>query len=65
MAEINLRGAGFKQASVRLGDLENGSGGIAGYDAKPAKKTDNPAGRWNYTEVRIADGKATVWQNGV
>ncbi len=65
MAEINLRGAGFKKASVRLGDLENGSGGIVGFAAEPAKNTDNPAGRWNYTEVRVADGKATIWQNGV
>lgn len=65
VAAINLRGADFKKATVQLGNPEQGSGVIAGYDAKPTQNTDNPAGHWNYLEVRIADGKVTVWQNGV
>ena len=28
------------------------------------KELDNPAGQWNYLEVRVADGKASVTQNG-
>jgi hypothetical protein len=47
---------------VGLGESRNGSGGVNG--SKPVKKVDNPVGQWNYLEVRVKDGKATVWLNG-
>jgi hypothetical protein len=49
---------------VRLGDLESGSGEMPGLSLKPSKKLDNTLGQWNYLELRVSGGKATVWLNG-
>jgi hypothetical protein len=57
-------GLGKAEAKVRLGDGVDGSGGVGGADARPAKKADNPQGQWNYLEVRRKGGKATAWLNG-
>lgn len=62
---ILLRGNRTARASVELSDRDEGSGGLNGGRVKPVKKADNPAGQWNYLEVRLLGGKATVWLNGV
>ncbi len=59
---VLLRGA--VDSLVRIGDLDGGSGELAGSGAKPLMKLDNPPGQWNYLELRVAGGKATVWLNG-
>jgi hypothetical protein len=59
---VALRGARSGRAVVRLGELAEGSGGLAG--ARPARQSDAPAGEWNYLEARVQAGKATVWLNG-
>lgn len=61
---IALRGPSAAGASVRFGDLEEGSGGVEGASIKPAKKADVPLGLWNYLEVRLAGSKLAVWLNG-
>jgi 3-keto-disaccharide hydrolase len=47
---------------VGVGEGRDGSGGVN--RSKPSKKLDNPVGQWNYLELRVKDGKATVWLNG-
>lgn len=31
----------------------------------PAKASENPAGEWNHTVIRLKDGELTFWLNGV
>ena len=62
---VSLRGAKADKTLVHLGDLEGGSGELPGLAVKPSKKVDNTLGQWNYLELRVAGGKATVWLNGV
>ena len=62
-SRIDIRLDGKNRGNVvELGESRNGSGGVNG--SKPLKKVDNPVGQWNYWEVRVKDGKATVWLNG-
>jgi hypothetical protein len=61
---VFLRGREAGKSLVNIGDLEGGSGELPGPGAKPAKKLDNPLGQWNYLELRVAGGKATVRLNG-
>jgi hypothetical protein len=60
---VALRGAASEKAIVQLGGA-GGSGGLPGYDKKPGQKADNSSGQWNYLELRMSGGKATVWLNG-
>lgn len=57
---VGLRGDS-ESAVVRLGSAD-GSGALG--SQKPAKKLDVPAGQWNYLEVRVQGGSASVWLNG-
>ena len=46
-----------KQASHLAGSL---------YDIiAPTKPSENPAGQWNHTVIRLKDGELTFWLNGV
>ena len=61
-SRIDIRLTGPNGDVVGLSESRNGSGGVN--RSKPLKKVDNPVGQWNYWEVRVKDGKATVWLNG-
>jgi hypothetical protein len=60
---VLLRGGKSEKATLLLGATA-GTGAVPGQGIEPKQKVDNPAGQWNYLEVRLADGKLTVWQNG-
>ena len=60
---ISLRGAkGGEHAFVLITGLDEGSGHMT--DKKATKKLDYPQGQWNYLEMRVKGGQATVWLNG-
>jgi hypothetical protein len=56
-----LRGTKAAPGALTLAAGEND--GLPGQSA--AKNPDNPKGQWNYCDVTVADGKATVLLNGV
>lgn len=60
---VLLRGGKTEKAALLLG-ADAGTGAVPGQDVAPTKKLDNPAGQWNYLDVRLTGGKLTVWHNG-
>jgi hypothetical protein len=61
---LYLRGADCEEASVGLGGVDEGSGGLPAIHVRPSDKLDNPNGQWNFMEVRLLNNVITVRLNG-
>jgi len=52
----------FRIGSMSIGDLKSGSGAFVGNVNK--KNADYAVGEWNYLEIKVVKGIASVWLNG-
>jgi hypothetical protein len=59
---VLLRGDKAPATAVRIGGQPEEAGTLTGH--KPKKQAEQLSGAWNYLEVRLTGGKASVWLNG-